>query len=113
MIQKRSLILLCISLALSAVCADKNEKFIVNARFKPDAMVYVNRGTDLLQKGDFRGARVNFEAAIASIPPSGLPIWIAHRFSPTTGNGSWPCKIAMPRCVFAPGFFGLRFCARR
>ena len=88
-------------------------KFIVNARFKPDAMVYVNRGTDLLQKGDFRGARVNFEAAIASIPPSGLPIWIAHRFSPTTGNGSWPCKIAMPRCVFAPGFFGLRFCARR
>lgn len=51
-------------LTLVTAEADKKQKFVVNTRFKNEAIVYLNRGTALLEKGDTRGAQQNFEAAL-------------------------------------------------
>ena len=42
--------------------ADRNNAFPVNAsgRFRPEAVPYLNRGSELLEKGDLKGAKQNF-----------------------------------------------------
>src|SRR6266481_7732084 len=46
--------------------ADKNDRFFVRSRgrFYAEALPYLNKGTDLLGKGDMQGARQCFDAAI-------------------------------------------------
>jgi len=105
MIQIRTLILATLCLALNRVHADKNEKFIVRTRFKPDAVVYLNRGTELLEKGDRQAARANFEAALRVDPT----IWPAYlnRAQIFAHEGKW--ELALQDCNAAmrlrPGFF--------
>jgi len=49
-----------------AAYADKNDKFIVNTRgrFYVEALPYLKKGTELLDKGDMQSARQCFDAAI-------------------------------------------------
>ena len=56
--------------------ADRNNAFPVNAsgRFRPEAVPYLNRGSELLEKGDLKGARQNFDAAIRADPK----MWAAY-----------------------------------
>jgi tetratricopeptide (TPR) repeat protein len=92
-------------LAISSSQADKKDKLIVNTRFNRDAAVYVNRGTDLMEKGDIAGARSNYEAAIRSDPS----IWPAYLnlAGILAREGQW--EAALKNCNLAmrlrPGFF--------
>ncbi|MGH3851778.1 MAG: tetratricopeptide repeat protein, partial [Pseudonocardiaceae bacterium] len=85
--------------------ADKKDKFTVNTRFNPDAIVYLNRGSDLMEKGDTRNARKNLEAAIRADPK----IWPAYldRALIFSREGKW--ELALQDCNVAmrlrPGFF--------
>ena len=65
---KHVLLIFGLVATISTVQADKNNKFIVSTRFNSDAIVYLNRGNDLLEKGDSQGAQKNFEAAIRADP---------------------------------------------
>lgn len=96
-------------LALAAVAAtahaDKKDEFVVNTRFNSDAIVYLNRGNDLLEKGDSRGAQTNFEAAIRADPN----MWPAYlnRAQIYARQDKW--ELALQDCNAAmrlrPGFF--------
>ncbi len=102
---KHALIVLILCATVSLVSADKKDKFIVNTRFNGDAIVYLNRGTDLLEKGDIQGARKNFEAALRVDPK----IWPAYlnRAGIYAREGKW--ELALQDCNSAmrlrPGFF--------
>lgn len=84
--------------------ADKKDEFVVNTRFNSDAIVYLNRGNDLLEKGDSRGAQ-NFEAAIRADPN----MWPAYlnRAQIYARQDKW--ELALQDCNAAmrlrPGFF--------
>jgi tetratricopeptide (TPR) repeat protein len=86
--------------------ADKNQKFIVGGRlFNHDSIVYVNRGTELLNKGDLQGAKQNFDAALRLDPK----MWPAllDRAHVSARLGQW--EAALQDCNAAmrlrPGFF--------
>ena len=105
MTPKHALIVLLLGATVSHVSADKKDKFTVSTRFNNDAIVYVNRGTDLLEKGDIEGARKNFEAALRVDPK----IWPAYlnRALIYANEGKW--ELALQDCNSAmrlrPGFF--------
>ena len=90
---------------VSTARADKNEKFVVHTRFNNDAIVYLNRGVALLEKGDSPGALKNFEAAIRADPN----IWPAYlnRAEIFARQKKW--QLALQDCNTAmrmrPGFF--------
>ncbi|HEY3664041.1 MAG TPA: tetratricopeptide repeat protein [Chthoniobacterales bacterium] len=96
-------VLFC-AIAVSA-SADKKDKFVVNTRFSHDAVVYLNRGTEQLEKGNTQAARQNYEAAIKVDPK----IWPAYLnlAQILAHEGKWEqalqdCNIAMK---LRPGFF--------
>ena len=105
MTPKHTLIILILCATASIVSADKKDKFIVSTRFNGDAVVYLNRGSDLLEKGDTQGARKNFEAAIRADPK----MWPAYlnRALIFAREGKW--ELALQDCNAAmrlrPGFF--------
>ena len=105
MTPKHTLIILILCATVSIVSADKKDKFIVSTRFNGDAIVYLNRGSDLLEKGDTQGARKNFEAAIRADPK----MWPAYlnRALIFAREGKW--ELALQDCNAAmrlrPGFF--------
>ncbi len=105
MTSKPALTLLILCAAASLVSADKKDTFIVSTRFNRDAIVYLNRGTDLMEKGDTQGARKNFEAALRVDPK----IWPAYlnRAGIYAREGKW--ELALQDCNAAmrlrPGFF--------
>jgi tetratricopeptide (TPR) repeat protein len=78
------------------VSADKNDKFIVNSRgrFYVEALPYHNKGTELLEKGDMRGARQCFDAAIR-IDKNLWPAYLA-RAEVFAHEGQW--KLALEDC---------------
>lgn len=91
-------------LALSAR-ADKNDKFILRLQFKGNSLTYMNRGADLLEKGDLKSARANLDAAIKE----DVDIWPAYldRAIVSAREGKW--QAALSDCQVAvrhrPGFF--------
>ncbi|MEO5717558.1 MAG: tetratricopeptide repeat protein [Chthoniobacterales bacterium] len=102
---QRLFLVLLFGATFTTAQADKKEKFIVHTRFKNDAVVYLNRGTELLEKGDSRAAQQNFEAAIRVDPT----IWPAYlnRAGILVRQGKW--QLALQDCNVAmhlrPGFF--------
>ena len=102
---KHALLILGLGATVSTTQADKKEKFIVNTRFNSDAIVYLNRGNDLLEKGDSQGAQANFEAAIRADPL----MWPAYlnRAQIFARQDKW--QLALQDCNTAmrlrPGFF--------
>lgn len=85
------------------VRADRNDKFIVGSRFDNSAAVtYVNRGSDLLEKGDLQGARQNFDAALRADPKCGRLISTALKSSRGKTNWTLLYRIATPRCDCDP-----------
>ncbi len=98
------LLILGLGATISAAQADKKEKFIVNTRFNSDAIVYLNRGNDLLEKGESQGAQKNFEAAIRADPH----MWTAYlnRAQIFARQNKW--QLALQDCNTAmrlrPGF---------
>ena len=105
MIHKPVLLALSFCLLAPVARADKKEEFIVRVRFNHDAIVYLNRGVALAEKGDLRGARQNYDAAIKDDPK----IWPAYlnRAVILAGEGKW--EAALQDCNQAmklrPGFF--------
>ncbi len=105
MTAQRLFLVLLLGATIATVQADKKGKFIVNTRFKGDAIVYLNRGSELLETGDDRGAQQKFEAALRVDPK----MWPAHlnRALVSARQGKWP--LALQDCNAAvrlrPGFF--------
>ncbi len=93
--------------AIGTARADRGDKFIVSTRtpFNSSAVIYVNRGSDLLEKGDLQGARQNFDAALRADPR----IWPAYldRAYVFLRQNKW--EFALQDCNAAmrlrPGFF--------
>lgn len=85
--------------------ADKNDKFIVRLQFKGNSAIYLSRASDLMEKGDYKNARLNLDAAIREDDHN----WPAYldRAIVSTHEGQWQaalqdCNVA---CRMRPGFF--------
>ncbi|MGI8889835.1 MAG: tetratricopeptide repeat protein [Chthoniobacterales bacterium] len=92
-------------LTLAAAVADKKDSFTLRLRFKGNSVTYLNRGSKLLEVGDLKGARANFDAAIREDPD----IWPAYldRAAVSAREGKWSqalkdCEVAVRE---RPGFF--------
>jgi tetratricopeptide (TPR) repeat protein len=102
---RHTLLILGLAATVASVLGDKKDKFIVKTRFNSDAIVYLNRGNDLLDKGDSQGAQKNFEAAIRADPN----MWPAYlnRAQIFAHEDKW--QLALQDCNAAmrlrPGFF--------
>ena len=92
-------------LTSAASLADKKDTFILRLQFKGDSAAYLNRGSKLLEAGDLKGARANFDAAIRE----DSDIWPAYldRATVSALEGQW--QAALQDCQVAvrhrPGFF--------
>jgi tetratricopeptide (TPR) repeat protein len=104
-ILKRGVIIVGLCTAAVTTYADKKAVFEVGVRFKGNSAIYLNRGSDLLGKGDLKGARANFDAAIRADPN----IWPAYldRAMVSAREDKW--RAALEDCDIAlrlrPGFF--------
>lgn len=67
---KNSVIILLLCWISQEVSADRDNEFLVNTggRFRPEAVPYLNKGSQLLEKGDLQGAKQNLDAAIRADP---------------------------------------------
>lgn len=68
MTARHFLLALCLTAAVGMVSADQDEKFFISTHFKGDAVAYLNRGSERLEKGDFHGAQKNFDASLRTDP---------------------------------------------
>lgn len=85
--------------------ADKHDKFILRLQFKGNSAVYLNRAGELMEKGDYKNARANLDAAIREDDHN----WPAYldRAIINAHEGKWEaalqdCNVA---CRMRPGFF--------
>jgi tetratricopeptide (TPR) repeat protein len=85
--------------------ADKNDKFIVYLRFKGNSGVYLNRAGELMEKGDYRNARANLDAAIREDEhnwPAYLDRAVVKAHEDQWQAALQDCNVA---CRLRPGFF--------
>ena len=100
-----ALFLVPILFLATAVRADKDSKFIIRLQFKGNSGIYLNRASELMEKGDYKNARANLDAAIREDDHN----WPAYldRAIVSSHEGRWDaalqdCNVA---CRMRPGFF--------